>query len=98
MKRLLLTLTTRPAAESANRRPKCNAKNDSSGVSRSDWPIANKRTPGKNMRAHDHTNKLDRGAGGCQIGHQMICRATNMALAAQAQDALELSLTSWGSV
>jgi hypothetical protein len=57
------TLTTRPTAEHANRRPKCKAKKDSSGVILCwDWPMANSRMRGKNMRAHDQDIKLDNGS------------------------------------
>jgi len=47
-----------PTTENANRRPKCNAKKDSSGVNCCDWPIAKSRARGKNMRAHDHPNRM----------------------------------------
>jgi hypothetical protein len=62
--------------------------------------MANRRTRGTKMRAHDHANKLDRGVGFRMIRMSLErwTRATNMVLAAQAQDAVVPSPDSSGCV
>lgn len=93
------TLTTRPTTENANRRPKCRAKKDSSGVILCwDWPMANSRTRGKNMRAHDQDIKLDGSRLSDCLSTDNRSRTTNMPDAAQVQAAVVPSLTSSGFV
>jgi hypothetical protein len=90
------TLTTRPTAEDANRRPKCKARKDSSGVILCwDWPMAKRRMRGKNMRAHDQDIKLDFKDQDCQMAYRTDSRTTtNMPDAAQVQEAVVPSLKS----
>lgn len=94
-----VTLSTRPAAENANRRPKCKAKKDSSGVIICrGGPMAKSRIRGKNMRAHDQDNKLDQSSrlSDFLLNHPISRTSTNMPEAAQVHEAVVPSLRSSG--
>jgi hypothetical protein len=82
-----ITFVTRPTAEKAKKRPKCNAKKDSNGVKFWDCPTANTRKRGRNINAKDHTNKLYRARQSAPHGG----RFTNVMDVAQAHEAVALS-------